>query len=96
MVTIYDIAQKSGFAVGTVSKALNNYYGVNDTTRKKIIEVAQKMGYTPNANARALKAKHSYNLGVLFYLRDSLDLSQYFFIKILNQFKHKADMNGYD
>lgn len=96
MVTIYDIAKESGFAAGTVSKALNNYYGVNEETRRKILQVAQQMGYTPNANARALKAKHSYNLGVLFYLRDSLDLSQYFFIEILNSFKRKAEQEGYD
>lgn len=96
MVTIYDIAQESGFAAGTVSKALNNYYGVNKETRQKILQVAQRMGYTPNANARALKAKHSYNLGVLFYLRDSLDLSQYFFIEILNAFKRRAELNNYD
>ena len=96
MVTIYDIAQESGFAVGTVSKALNNYYGVHQETRTKILEVARRMGYTPNANARALKAKFSHNLGVLFYLRDSLDLSQYFFIEILNAFKRKSELRGYD
>lgn len=96
MVTIYDIAQESGFAAGTVSKALNNYYGVNKETKRKILEVARKMGYTPNANARALKAKYSQNLGILFYLRDSLDLSQYFFIEILNAFKRKAELCGYD
>ena len=96
MITIYDISEKSGFAPGTVSKALNNYYGVNEKTRKKILELASEMGYTPNANARALKAKHSYNLGVLFYLRDSLDLSQHFFIKILNEFKRITEERGYD
>lgn len=96
MVTIYDISEKSGFAAGTVSKALNNYYGVNAETRKKILEVARQMGYTPNANARALKAKHSYNLGVLFYLRDSLDLCQHFFIQILNEFKKVTEAHGYD
>lgn len=96
MVTIYDISEKSGFAAGTVSKALNNYYGVNAETRRKILEVARQMGYTPNANARALKAKHSYNLGVLFYLRDSLDLCQHFFIQILNEFKKVTEAHGYD
>ena len=96
MVTIYDISEKSGFAVGTVSKALNNYYGVNAETRRKILEVARQMGYTPNANARALKAKHSYNLGVLFYLRDSLDLCHHFFIQILNEFKKVTEAKGYD
>lgn len=96
MVTIYDIAQRSGFAAGTVSKALNNYYGVNPDTKRKIVQVAKEMGYTPNANARALKAKHSHNVGVLFYLRDSLDLSQYLFINILNEFKRVMERNKYD
>ena len=96
MVTIYDIAEKSGFAAGTVSKALNNYYGVNSETKRKILEVARQMGYTPNANARALKARHSYNLGVLFYLRDSLDLTQHFFIEILNEFKRVTEAHDYD
>ncbi|MBD5131884.1 MAG: LacI family transcriptional regulator [Clostridiales bacterium] len=96
MITIYDISKESGFAPGTVSKALNNYYGVNAETRKKIMDVAKQMGYTPNANARALKAKHSHNLGVLFYLRDSLDLCQHFFIQILNEFKQIAEGRGYD
>lgn len=96
MITIYDISEKSGFAPGTVSKALNNYYGVNAETKRKILEVARQMGYTPNANARALKAKHSHNLGVLFYVRDSLDLSQHFFIQILNEFKRVTEAHGYD
>lgn len=96
MITIYDISEKSGFAPGTVSKALNNYYGVNEKTRKKIFEIATQMGYAPNANARALKAKQSYNLGVLFYISDSLDLTQHFFIQILNEFKKVTDSRGYD
>ena len=96
MVTIYDLSQASGFSPGTVSKALNNYYGVNPETRKKILAVAKEIGYTPNANARALKAKHSHNLGVLFYLRDSLDLSQHFFIQVLNEFKRVTEARNYD
>ncbi len=96
MVTIYDIAEKSGFAAGTVSKAMNNYAGVNEETRRKIQQVAREMGYTPNANARSLKAKHSYNIGILFYIRDSLDLSQYFFIEVLNSFKREVGLVGYD
>lgn len=96
MVTIYDIAERSGFAAGTVSKAMNNYSGVNEETRRKIQQVAREMGYTPNANARSLKAKHSYNIGILFYLRDSLDLSQYFFIDVLNSFKHEVGLVGYE
>ncbi len=96
MITIYDISKNSGYAPGTVSKALNNYNGVNEKTRRKILETAKQMGYTPNANARALKAKHSYNIGVLFYIRDRLDLTQQLFLEILNEFKYVAENAGYD
>ncbi len=96
MVTIYDLSQESGFSPSTVSKALNNYSGVNASTREKILQAAKKIGYTPNANARALKAKFSQNLGVLFYLRNSLDLTHYFFIQVLNEFKRLTESRGYD
>lgn len=58
MVTIYDISKKSGFAPGTVSKALNNYYGVSEKTKAKVMAVAKEMGFISNANARAIKAKY--------------------------------------
>lgn len=96
MITIYDISEKCGYAPGTVSKALNNYSGVNEKTRKKILETAKIMGYTPNANARALKSKHSHNLGVLFFIRDSLDITQQLFLQILNEFKCVCENLGYD
>ena len=37
--TIKDIARESGFAIGTVSRALNNAPGVSAETRQKILEV---------------------------------------------------------
>ena len=96
MTTIYDIAAESGYAPSTVSKVLNNYKGVKATTKKKILAVANDLGFFPNANARSLKAKRSYSVGVLFYLRDSMDLTQYLFINILNAFKREMERRNYD
>ena len=96
MVTIYDISKKIGVAPGTVSKALNNYYGVSEETKAKVLAIAKEMGFVPNANARAIKAKYSHNLGILLYLRDKLDLCQFFFIQILNEFKRISEEKGYD
>lgn len=96
MITIYDIATASGYAPSTVSKVLNNYKGVKSTTKKKILTVASDLGFFPNANARSLKAKRSYSVGVLFYLRDSMDLTQYLFINILNAFKREMELRNYD
>ena len=44
-VSIRDIAREAGVTVGTVSRALNNYPDVSPTTRERIVETAQRLGY---------------------------------------------------
>ncbi|MGN0173060.1 MAG: LacI family DNA-binding transcriptional regulator [Acutalibacteraceae bacterium] len=58
--TIKDIAEKSGYAVGTVSRALNNHPNVSETARKKILEVAEKYNFVRNTNAQQLKQQGRY------------------------------------
>lgn len=58
--TIKDIAEKSGYGVGTVSRVLNNHPNVSDAARKKILEVAQKYNFVRNTNARLLKQHDRY------------------------------------
>lgn len=53
-VSIRDIAREAGVTVGTVSRALNNYPDVSPTTRERIVETAQRLGYRPNQMARNL------------------------------------------
>lgn len=45
--TIKDIARESGFAIGTVSRALNNAPGVSAETRQKILEVVNTTTMNP-------------------------------------------------
>ncbi|WP_123041980.1 LacI family DNA-binding transcriptional regulator [Cohnella candidum] len=65
MVTIKDIAKKAGVSITTVSRALNGYDDVNETTRRKVTELAQQMGYSPNMAARSLIMKKTKTLGLL-------------------------------
>ncbi|WP_050616645.1 LacI family DNA-binding transcriptional regulator [Bacillus testis] len=65
MVTIKDIAKATGFSITTVSRALNGYLDVNENTRKKIQEVADRLGYSPNMLARGLVMKNSHTVGFL-------------------------------
>lgn len=58
--TIKDIARLSGYAVGTVSRALNDHPNVSDTARKKILEVASEYGFVRNTNAQQLKQHGKY------------------------------------
>jgi DNA-binding LacI/PurR family transcriptional regulator len=64
-ITIKDIALAAGVSHPTVSRALNNHPLVSETTRKKIIDLAQQMGYVPNAAARGLKTSRTRALGVV-------------------------------
>ena len=64
-VSIRDIAREAGVTVGTVSRALNNYPDVSPTTRARIVETAQRLGYRPNQMARNLSSKHNHNIALV-------------------------------
>lgn len=64
-ITIYDIAKKLNVSPSTVSRALNNYSGVNENTRKRIVEASSEMGYRSNIFASILRRKRTRNIGVI-------------------------------
>ena len=66
MPSLKDLAKECGVSVATVSKALNGQPDIAPATRERIRAAARRMGYLPNAAARALKTNRTYNLGVLF------------------------------
>lgn len=96
MVTIQELSKLCGVSVSTVSKALNGYSDISDKTRDLVIKTANEMGYFPNANARALKLKKTYNIGVLFNTLQNIGLKNEYFAHILEAFKEEAAQNGYD
>lgn len=59
------MAKEAGVAISTVSNALNNSDLVNDETKKRILEVADRLHYVPNLTGRQLKARKSHMLGFL-------------------------------
>ncbi|MDD4291615.1 MAG: LacI family DNA-binding transcriptional regulator [Clostridia bacterium] len=52
MVTLKDIAKAAGVAVSTVSYSLNNDIRIPDETRRKVISIAEQMGYTGKSGRR--------------------------------------------
>jgi LacI family transcriptional regulator len=64
-VTIKDVARESGVNISTVSRALNNGYGVNDQTREHVMAVAARLHYRPNRIARGLVTGRSHSLGLI-------------------------------
>lgn len=62
---IYDIAEKSGVSIATVSRVLNDSPNVRAATRERVLEVIRAEGYTPNAFARGLGLGSMRMVGIL-------------------------------
>ncbi len=96
MASMKDISEVCGVSIATVSKALNDHADIGEATKKHIREVAQQLGYSPNAAAKALKTRRSYNLGILFVDKANNGLTHEHFSLILDHFKRVAESRGYD
>lgn len=64
-VTLKQIAEELGLSAMTVSRAINNRKNVDEKTRKKVLEKARSMGYSPNHIAKSLVSKKTYTVGVV-------------------------------
>lgn len=64
-VTIKDIAREAGVSKGAVSYALNGRPGLADTTRERILRIADELGWRPNSAARSLSASRANACGLV-------------------------------
>ncbi|MEE5987472.1 catabolite control protein A [Ligilactobacillus equi] len=64
-ITIYDVAREAGVSMATVSRVVNGNPNVKPATRKKVMEVIDKLDYRPNAVARGLASKKTTTVGVI-------------------------------
>jgi len=53
-VGVHDIARLARVSIGTVDRALHGREGINRETRKRVLQVARQLSYTPNPAARML------------------------------------------
>lgn len=89
MSTIKDVARVAGVSIATVSRVINNGPKVGDKTRARVFAVMQELGYTPNANARALVTQTSTTIGVVIP-----DLTDPFFASLANGVDKVARANN--
>jgi len=90
-VTIKDIARRLDLSYSSISRALNGKEGVSEETRKKIMEIADELGYQPNELARGLVNKVSKTIGVIIP-----DINNPFFGEIVTGIIEAAKENSYD
>lgn len=90
--SIKDIARIAEVSVATVSYVLNQKEGsrISEATKKKILEVAQEINYTPNKIAKSLKMSKSKLIGLIV-----ADISNDFYSNIARSIEDEAMKLGY-
>jgi len=70
MVSINDVAERAGVAISTVSKVINNYPYVSESTKQKVRAAIHELNYVPNTVAAALSSKQNGRAAILVSLSD--------------------------
>lgn len=63
---IEDVAAAADVSMKTVSRVLNDEPNVADSTRKRVEETMERLGYRPSQSARVLAGRRSYLVGLLY------------------------------
>ena len=90
-VTIYDIARKLHLSPATVSRGLNDHPAIKDSTKKRIIQMAEELGYRANTFASNLRRQKSNTIGVIVPR-----LNSDFMSRVLSGMEKVANENDYN
>lgn len=88
--TIKEIAQNLGLHPSTVSRALSGYPQVADSTRESVLQMAEKLGYTPNLWAQNLVGATNNLIGCLL-----LEFSNPFYIPMVRAIEDCANNHDF-
>lgn len=89
--TIYDVASEAGVSMATVSRVVNGNPNVKPSTRKKVLDAIERLGYRPNAIARGLARRKTTTVGVIIP-----DISSIFFSELARGIEDIATMYDYN
>ncbi|MCQ2497263.1 MAG: LacI family transcriptional regulator [Lachnospiraceae bacterium] len=89
--TIYDISEKAGVSIATVSRVLNGATNVRSSTKEKILKVIEEYGYAPNAFARGMGLHSLKTIGIL-----CVDSSDIYLAKAVYYIEQDLQANGYE
>jgi LacI family transcriptional regulator len=88
--TIKDLAAKTGYSVGTISRVLNNHPHASQKAREIILKAVEDSGFQLNENARQLKQQHATSILVVVK-----GTSNELFAELLQAIQSRMDQTGY-
>lgn len=96
--TSLDIAHMAGVSQPTVSRALRGSPMVNEETRRRILEIAERLNYKVDKNASSLRRQHSGTIALLLFEDPTSDESHInpFFLPMLGSITRACAAHGQD
>ncbi|MEN3746011.1 LacI family DNA-binding transcriptional regulator [Sphingomonas sp. HF-S3] len=88
--TIIEVAAEAGVSTATVSRVLSQPERVAETTRRRVLEVVDALGYRPNVAARSLRTLRAAKI-----LLTVPDISNPFFASVIRGAEEAARDAGY-
>lgn len=88
---IYDVSERAGVSIATVSRVLNGNPNVSEKTRTRVMEVMDELGYTPNVFARGLGLNTMQTIGIM-----CSDSSDPYLANAIYYLERELRANGYD
>jgi LacI family transcriptional regulator len=71
VVTLYDVARVAGVSTATVSRVVHGQDKVRDSTRARVLEVIDQLGYVPDGAAQSLSRRRKNVIGLVCVERQS-------------------------
>lgn len=78
MVTVYDIARQAGVSTATVSRVLHGSDLVRPETRRRVVDVIERLGFVPDGSAQGLSRRRKDIIGLVALERgaDEIDIER--------------------
>ena len=94
---IHDLARHLNVSIGTVSRALNGRSDVSAETRKRVLEAAESLGYSPNQSGRSLRQGATGIIGFMVVTnRERAEKGEAFFMSVFDGLQSPLATHGYD
>lgn len=84
------LSEELGLSISSVSKALRDSYEISAETKKRVLEMAEKLNYQPNPFASSLRRKKSQSIAVVIP-----EIANNYFALAINGIQTVAQQKGY-
>jgi len=88
--TIFDVAERAGVSIKTVSRVVNQEPNVRESTRERVQQAIADLSYRPDHSARNLASHRSHLIGLVYDDPDAYDMISGGYILDLQQGALKA------